>query len=458
MRLTMEQTNRQAFKSRTPGDSVALNQDEVRELTQALAHTRERMGQLYVDHQYLGRQAAIGCVALEITQRCNLDCTLCYLSEHSEHVRDLPIAELFRRLEQIRTCFGIGTVVQITGGDPTLRNRRELIAIVRRARELGLPPALFTNGIKASRALLTELTEAGLNDVAFHVDLTQQRQGFQTEKELNAIRAEYIERGRGLPINVMFNTTVYQGNFAEIPDLVQFFIAHADVVSLASFQLQADTGRGVLRKRDAIISLASVRDRINAGAGRALPWDTMLIGHPQCHNYTLTVAVNRQLYPVIDDQHLYGQFLRDFGHITIDRRASRRQIVWQYLKAARRQPIWYWRGLRYALSQGWKMKQDLLAARGKVHKLSFFIQNFMDADALDPERIQACSFMVMTADGPLSMCAHNARRDEFISKPLEIETMQGRVQWLPLRERTRHNKAATPTSIHAARHCGGCGQ
>jgi hypothetical protein len=33
--------------------------------------------------QQLGERWPVGCVALEITQRCNLDCTLCYLSEHS---------------------------------------------------------------------------------------------------------------------------------------------------------------------------------------------------------------------------------------------------------------------------------------------------------------------------------------------------------------------------------------
>jgi hypothetical protein len=56
----------------------------------------------------------------------------------------------------------------------------------------------------------------------------------------------------------------------------------------------------------------------------------------------------------------------------------------------------------------------------------------MDASALDPERIHACSFMVMTANGPVSMCAHNAKRDEFILKPLTVETAQGPAIWNPL--------------------------
>jgi len=90
------------------------------------------------------------------------------------------------------------------------------------------------------------------------------------------------------------------------------------------------------------------------------------------------------------------------------------------------------RVVRFLAPKIWKMRRDLVAARGRVHKLSFFVQNFMDSTALDPERIHACSFMVMTANGPISMCAHNARRDEFILKPLEVETAEGRAVWNPL--------------------------
>jgi hypothetical protein len=78
------------------------------------------------------------------------------------------------------------------------------------------------------------------------------------------------------------------------------------------------------------------------------------------------------------------------------------------------------------------MRRDLIASRGRAHKLSFFVQNFMDAQALEPERIHACSFMVMTGNGPISMCAHNARRDEFILRPVPIETEEGRRIWNPL--------------------------
>ena len=67
----------------------------------------------------------------------------------------------------------------LPGAEPPA-NRHELGAPVRRARQLGLPPALMTNGMKATRDLLAELADAGLNDVALHVDVPQRRKGFTT--------------------------------------------------------------------------------------------------------------------------------------------------------------------------------------------------------------------------------------------------------------------------------------
>src|SRR5512132_2554698 len=192
---------------------------------------------LRVPTQAIGRRYSVGCVAVEITQRCNLDCTLCYLSESSEKVKDIPLALVLERLARVRERYGDGVSVQITGGDPTLRKREELVAIVREAAHLGLEPSLMTNGIKLTRDLARELKEAGLTDVAIHVDLTQERKGYATEESLNALRQEYVERERGLGLHVIFNTTVFDGNFAEIPALVRFFSKNADVVGLASFQI-----------------------------------------------------------------------------------------------------------------------------------------------------------------------------------------------------------------------------
>ena len=249
------------------------------------SHLTQRMKSVgqYLKGQAAGRRWSIGCVSLEITQRCNLDCTLCYLSDVSEAVKDTPLWEIFRRIDMIYRHYGPGTDIQISGGDPTLRNRAELVKIVKHIRQYDMQCSLFTNGILATRDLLTELAAAGLTDVAFHVDLTQERKGYATEVSLNEVRLKYIERARGLGVNIFFNTTVHAGNFQEIPQLVQFFIKHAGDIDLASFQIQADTGRGVLRERGFFITQKTVMDQINAGAGIKINYDIPMIGHPKCN-------------------------------------------------------------------------------------------------------------------------------------------------------------------------------
>ena len=78
---------------------------------QQLNLARERMGEHFTPNQLLGRTHTIGCVAVEITQKCNLDCTLCYLSEHSQAVKDIPLEEVFRRLDEVVKHYGTGASV-----------------------------------------------------------------------------------------------------------------------------------------------------------------------------------------------------------------------------------------------------------------------------------------------------------------------------------------------------------
>jgi hypothetical protein len=380
--------------------------------------------------QAMGRRWAIGCVALEVTQRCNLDCTLCYLSESAEAVKDVPLAELYRRIDEIRELYGADTDVQVTGGDPTLRRRDELSAIVRRIRDRGMRPALFTNGIRAGRDLLAELAQVGLVDVAFHVDMTQRRRGYRSEAELNALRRDYMERARGLGLAVIFNTTVFAGNIGEIPTIASFLAAHSDLVSFASFQLQADTGRGTERGRPAVITLDSVARAICRGIGAELSFGFPGGGHARCNRYAMALVCNGRAYDFYDDRAFLTRVLQATADLGFDRQ-DRRKALATMVGWALRHPRFLAPGLSWLGGKIWRMRRDLLAARGRMTKISFFIHNFMGACELERERIEACAFMVATADGPLSMCLHNARRDEFVLKPIKAAGRDGSLYWNP---------------------------
>jgi len=411
----------------------------------ALVAARQRMlatGQ-WTAGQLMGRRWPIGCVALEITQRCNLDCTACYLSDYSEAVKDLPLDEVFRRIDMIFEHYGANTDVQVTGGDPTLRKRDELVAIVRRVRDKGMRPTLFTNGIRARRDLLQELVEAGLVDVAFHVDMTQQRKGYASETALNALRQEYIERARGLRLSVMFNTTVFDGNFDQIPEVVALFVRNSDMVRLASFQLLADTGRGVLGSRTRRITLASARRQIELGAGTSLSFDTAHVGHVRCNRYAMALVTNGRVYDMLDDPKLFNAILEHTARLQFDRQ-SRPKAVGTFVRGMLASPRLTLRGAGWLARKVWRAKGDLLQARGRAHKLSFFIHNFMDACGLEQDRIDACVFTAATGDGPISMCLHNAKRDVFILHPVRLGGAQGDRFWDPLSGEV----SAQPVRLH----------
>ena len=397
---------------------------------------RERLRQSLIHHQLdsplqmAGRHFAMGCVALEITQRCNLDCTLCYLSDQSEAVRDLPLIEIFRRIDRIVHDYGPHTNVQITGGDPTLRDHEELVQIVTYAASRGLATSLFTNGIRATRPLLERLSHAGLRDVAFHVDLTQERPGYGTERDLNALRLDYISRAKGLGLDILFNTTVFDQNASQIKDLCSFFLERASDIHLCSFQLQAETGRGVLGPSDGAVSMDRIKEAISEAAGADLWGAPPQVGHPECNAYTACLVSGESATPLFDEPALLEQMFSAFEDAYLDRKELG-QAVGQVARTCLRDPKLLPLMTQVAIRKLFDLLPGLVKSRGKVSKLTFYVHNFMDALALSRSRCEACVFMTMTRDGPISMCVHNAKRDAFITQVVRDE--RGK-PWTPLPE------------------------
>ena len=83
-------TREKVFKNVHPGLAPKVSQAEKKEREKALTATRSRLGKFNQPNQFIGSRNSIGCVSVEISQRCNLDCSLCYLSENSNQVSDLP--------------------------------------------------------------------------------------------------------------------------------------------------------------------------------------------------------------------------------------------------------------------------------------------------------------------------------------------------------------------------------
>jgi len=378
--------------------------------------------------QTAGRLFPMACVSLEITQRCNLDCSLCYLSDRAEMAKDVPLPILLARIDMIIQHYGAGTSLQISGGDPSLRKIEDLETLVRHIRSRGMRSCFMTNGIKATRPMLERLAAAGLDDLALHVDLTQERKGYDTEAALNEVRDAYIERAQGLGLRILFNTTVFEGNFAELPNLVRYFRSRADDITLISFQMQADTGRGVLRERDGEITQASVTGAISEGIGFPLDFDAISVGHSLCNRYTSLLTAGGEITSPLTNRLLIEDTIsalddldeREEGNLNVRRTLMR--IAW-------RRPRLALRLLAEAGKWVWQLRRGLVRSKGRASRMSILVHNFMDASKLEKSRCESCVFMVATENGPLSMCVHNAERDSHIFAPMRLETEAGPRWW-----------------------------
>ena len=273
--------------------------------------------------------------------------------------------------------------------------------------------------------MLARLAAAGLDDVAFHVDMTQERAGFDSEAALNRVRSSYIAAARGLGLRILFNTTVFGGNFREIPALARFLRDQPEV-AFVSFQMQADTGRGVLRARPDAITQDSVMHAVEQGYGAALHFDTAAVGHSRCNRYASVVAAGGRAVSVLSNRRLVHRVMaaleradrsRD-GHL--DTRASVRRM-------ALRNPLLALRAAAHLAACALRLGPGLL--KGRVRRQAVFIHNFMAADALEQDRCASCVFMVATSQGPLSMCAHNAQRDLHLATPDRVDGAKGARWW-----------------------------
>lgn len=110
------------------------------------------------------------CVLLELTQRCNLRCPVCFASAGETAGEDLSPAQIEAQYDYL-LAHGGPFNIQLSGGEPTVRD--DLPEIIRMGRRKGFSFfQLNTNGIRlaAEPDYARALKEAGLNTVFLQFD------------------------------------------------------------------------------------------------------------------------------------------------------------------------------------------------------------------------------------------------------------------------------------------------
>lgn len=171
----------------------------------------------------------------ELTYACPLHCAYCSNPVNlADYGDELSTAEWLDVLAQARE---LGVLqVHFSGGEPLLR--RDLVALVRRATELGLYGNLITSGLGFSRRRAGELVDAGLG----HVQISVQSDTPEASDRLAGTRS--FERKLGaaalakeLGATLTLNFVLHRHNIDRLPGMLRLAEdLGADRVELANTQ------------------------------------------------------------------------------------------------------------------------------------------------------------------------------------------------------------------------------
>lgn len=163
---------------------------------------------------------ALTSIQFEVTRRCNLRCTHCYLNDYSGE-NELTRDEIYSLIDKA-SDIGVHEI-HITGGEPLVR--KDLKDILSRIYEKGMYGKLYTNGMLITDKFITFLKDLGIEAVKIsldgfkpktHNDIRKAKNGF--ERTIRNIR-KLSEAG--IPVEV--GSVINKLNVSETRDLIDFF-------------------------------------------------------------------------------------------------------------------------------------------------------------------------------------------------------------------------------------------
>jgi radical SAM protein with 4Fe4S-binding SPASM domain len=163
-------------------------------------------------------------IAINLTRRCNLACTHCYLDTDTllEGSKDeLTAEEVCLLLDEVAEC-GDGTMVVLTGGEPLVR--RDVEDIAAHGVKLGLAMVVGSNGTLLTKSRVEGLKLAGVLGVGISLDslYPDYHDAFRGMKGCWEKTLTGIENCRRLGLDFQIHFTVTEGNAHELDSMIDF--------------------------------------------------------------------------------------------------------------------------------------------------------------------------------------------------------------------------------------------
>ena len=209
------------------------------------------------------------CMLLELTNRCNLRCPVCFAAAGEKPERDLSLEQIGEQYDFLMAHGGPFNI-QLSGGEPTLRD--DLPEIIRLGRDKGFEVfQLNTNGLRlASEAGYAQgLKAAGLNTVFLQFDGLEDsvyitlRGRALLETKLRAIDS-CAKAGLGIVLVPVIAPGVNDG---QVGDIIRFALERMPEVRGVHFQPISYFGRCGLERPGLPITIPRMLRLIEAQTG-----------------------------------------------------------------------------------------------------------------------------------------------------------------------------------------------
>ena len=359
------------------------------------------------------------CTALiEITQRCNLHCPICFADAgNTDTAEDPSLTQIDFLYERIMTASGPCNI-QLSGGEPTVRD--DLPAIISLGKSKGFNfIQLNTNGLRLAREVgyALSLQEAGLSSVFLQFDgLEPDTHLALRGRDLRAIKEQALQHCQAAGLAVVLVPTLVPGiNTHEIGAILDYAIRFAPTVRGVHFQPVSYFGRFPEAPADQDrLTLPELLQLISAQSGGAITPDHF--APPACEHALCS---------------FHGNFLiKESGHLlplgnpqtTCCSTGEGPAIIPSALEGREKSVAftarqWSLPSLPMAsvrsTAEDEKTAQpqddlDLFLARARTHTFSISAMAFQDVWNLDLERLQGCCIHVISPAGNLiPFCAYN---------------------------------------------------
>jgi uncharacterized radical SAM superfamily Fe-S cluster-containing enzyme len=393
-----------------------------------------------------------GLAILEVTERCNLTCPMCY-AYSSPSERDYSLEEIETRLDQLIAVEGKGISLQISGGEPSVRKDLDKIAAMVKRKGFG-QLEMVSNGIRLAREpdFAEKLVEWGFTSVYLQFDSTRPEDIIKLRGEdLWNVREKAITALERVKLPSTLAVSLYDGlNSDQVQQVIHFAWQHPDTVCAIAFQAATPFGRFEVNNEEDIangnghsstkrpapprkLRMPEILKLIEEQAG--IPEDLFFPvgeGSPLCNTFTL-LKYTKEGYKPIAPNFTLREFMEVMGPhpnmtlrmLTRGRAAVLPQIVSNIggsLKLMK--TLWPHIGTDPSF---WTSRKTL----------TLFVKPFMDESDIDMSRIERCCFHNASPRGVMSFCALNAKM-----RPAQPHASESAFVPLPTRRSKEHTMPA----------------